>query len=107
MGCGTVWQVGFEDCNRRHPFHFMSATDRWFMAHHCDNKQSTLNGGAYNVLLNTTSKKSAAVAVCLSILSYMATAVVSASSAMAYLQYIYHSSAVVSLCRPVCVEHHG
>ena len=48
-----------------------------------------LNGGAYNVLLNTTNKKMAAVAACLSILSYMATAVVSASSAIAYLQYIY------------------
>ena len=53
-----------------------------------------LNGGAYNVLLNTTSKKAAAVAACLSILSYMATAVVSASSALAYLQYIYNGTLV-------------
>ncbi len=45
-----------------------------------------LNGGAYNVLLNTTSKSNAAVAACLTILSYMATAVISASEAMHYLQ---------------------
>ena len=55
-----------------------------------------LNGGAYNVLLNTTSEKSAAVAACLSILSYMATAVVSASRAMAYLQYIYPGTQVTA-----------
>ncbi|HWB28819.1 MAG TPA: APC family permease [Chitinophagaceae bacterium] len=44
-----------------------------------------LNGGAYNVLLNTTSKSNASVAACLTILSYMATAVISASEAMYYL----------------------
>jgi amino acid transporter len=40
------------------------------------------------VLLNTTSKKVAAIAGCLSLLSYMATGVVSAASAISYLQYI-------------------
>lgn len=35
-----------------------------------------LNGGAYNVLLNTTNKRTAAFAACLTILSYMATAVI-------------------------------
>ncbi|MCE9600316.1 MAG: APC family permease [Spirochaetia bacterium] len=45
-----------------------------------------LNGGAYNVLLNTTSKANASVAACLTVLSYMATAVISASAAMYYLQ---------------------
>ncbi|MEO7310404.1 MAG: APC family permease [Chitinophagaceae bacterium] len=45
-----------------------------------------LNGGAYNILLNTTSKSNASVAACLTILSYMATAVISASEAMHYLQ---------------------
>jgi len=45
-----------------------------------------LNGGAYNVLLNTTSKSNASVAACLTILSYMATAVISASEAMHYMQ---------------------
>jgi len=45
-----------------------------------------LNGGAYNALLNTTSKQLATLAACLTILSYMATAVISASEAMHYLQ---------------------
>lgn len=47
-----------------------------------------LNGGAYNVLLNTTSKSNASVAACLTILSYMATAVISSSEAMHYLHHI-------------------
>ena len=47
-----------------------------------------LNGGAYNVLLNTTTKSNASVAACLTILSYMATAVISASEAMHYLHDI-------------------
>lgn len=44
-----------------------------------------LNGGAYNVLLNTASKRTASVAATLTVLSYMATAVISASEAMHYL----------------------
>lgn len=43
-----------------------------------------LNGGAYNALLNTTSKFRASVAACLTILSYMATAVISANEAIHY-----------------------
>lgn len=43
-----------------------------------------LNGGAYNVLLNCTTKLIASVAACLTLVSYIATAVVSASSAIAY-----------------------
>ena len=50
-----------------------------------------LNGGAYNVLLNTTSKQIAAVAACLTLLSYVATAVVSASSAIGYLHNLFSS----------------
>lgn len=50
-----------------------------------------LNGGAYNVLLNTTSKTNASVAACLTILSYMATAVISASEAMHYLHHLFSS----------------
>lgn len=50
-----------------------------------------LNGGAYNVLLNTTSKSNASVAACLTILSYMVTAVLSASEAMHYLHSLLHS----------------
>jgi len=48
-----------------------------------------LNGGAYNVLLNTTSKSNASVAACLTILSYMVTAVISASEGMHYLHSIF------------------
>jgi amino acid transporter len=48
-----------------------------------------LNGGAYNVLLNTTSKRNAALAACLTILSYMATAVISAAEAMEYLHTLW------------------
>ncbi|POM66797.1 Transmembrane protein [Phytophthora palmivora] len=44
-----------------------------------------MNGGTYNALLNTTSKRTAAVAACLSILSYIATGVVSATSGVHYL----------------------
>lgn len=43
-----------------------------------------LNGGAYNVLLNTTTKGRAALAACLTLLSYIATAVISSSEAMSY-----------------------
>ncbi|KAL4139717.1 hypothetical protein PRIC2_003212 [Phytophthora ramorum] len=44
-----------------------------------------MNGGTYNALLNTTSKRVAAVAACLGIVSYVATGVVSAVSAVQYL----------------------
>ncbi len=44
-----------------------------------------LNGGAYNVLLNTSSKRLASFAATLTVLSYMATAVLSGSEAMHYL----------------------
>ncbi|MBC7567219.1 MAG: APC family permease [Pedobacter sp.] len=49
-----------------------------------------LNGGAYNVLLNTTTKRTASFAACLTIMSYMATAVISAYEAMFYLHYLIH-----------------
>ncbi|RMG17697.1 MAG: APC family permease [Planctomycetota bacterium] len=49
-----------------------------------------LNGGAYNVLLNTTSKFKASVAACLTLLSYIATAVISASEAMHYAHNLWH-----------------
>ena len=54
-----------------------------------------LNGGAYNVLLNTTSKSNASVAACLTILSYMATAVLSASEAMKYLFSVFPVFSVI------------
>ena len=49
-----------------------------------------LNGGAYNALLNTTTKFRASMAACLTILSYMATAVISASEAMHYAHEVFH-----------------
>ena len=48
-----------------------------------------LNGGAYNVLLNASSKKIASFAAVLTVLSYMATAVISATEAMHYLHAIF------------------
>ncbi len=49
-----------------------------------------LNGGAYNALLNTTTKLRASMAACLTILSYLATAVISASEAIHYAQNLFH-----------------
>ncbi len=54
-----------------------------------------LNGGAYNVLLNSSSKSNAALAATLTILSYMATAVISASEGMHYLHHIFPSFNVI------------
>lgn len=48
-----------------------------------------VNGGVYNALLNTTKKKTAALAGCLSFLSYLATAVVSACSSVIYAQSLW------------------
>ncbi|KAG2392564.1 hypothetical protein C9374_011289 [Naegleria lovaniensis] len=48
----------------------------------------TLNGASYTLLLNTTSKKTASLAACLTIISYIATAVVSGTSAIEYLKNI-------------------
>jgi amino acid transporter len=48
-----------------------------------------LNGGAYNALLNTTSKSTASLAACLTLLSYMATAVISASEGMHYVHHLW------------------
>ncbi len=47
-----------------------------------------LNGGTYTLLLNCTNKKAAAAAACLTLLSYMATAVISAGEAMHYLHHL-------------------
>lgn len=49
-----------------------------------------LNGGCYTVLLNTTNKRTAAGAACLTVLSYVATAVISAGEAMHYASYLWH-----------------
>ncbi|MEO7975591.1 APC family permease [Flavobacterium sp.] len=50
-----------------------------------------LNGGAYNVLLNTSTKRLASFAAILTVLSYMTTAVISATEAMHYLHTIFQS----------------
>jgi len=55
-----------------------------------------LNGGAYNALLNTTSKAMASLAATLTLLSYMATAVISASEAMHYLHAIVPTLPLIS-----------
>ena len=54
-----------------------------------------LNGGAYNALLNTTSKFMASFAATLTILSYMATSVISANEAMHYLHGLWNSEPIV------------
>lgn len=54
-----------------------------------------LNGGAYNALLNTTSKFRASVAACLTILSYMATAVISASEAIHYAHALWSAIPII------------
>ncbi len=54
-----------------------------------------LNGGAYNALLNTTSKSTASLAATLTILSYMATAVISANEAMRYFHDIIHGLPII------------
>lgn len=48
-----------------------------------------LNGGTYTVLLNTTNKKLAAGAACLTLLSYIATAVISANEAIHYANHLF------------------
>ena len=54
-----------------------------------------LNGGAYNALLNTTKKSTASLAASLTVLSYMATAVISASEAVKYAYSIWDFIPVV------------
>jgi amino acid transporter len=55
-----------------------------------------LNGGAYNVLLNTSTKRLASLAATLTVLSYMATAVISSTEAMHYLESIFSGLPVIS-----------
>jgi amino acid transporter len=54
-----------------------------------------LNGGAYNVLLNTTSKYKASMAACLTLLSYIATAVISSTEALHYLHSVFEGVPVL------------
>ena len=54
-----------------------------------------LNGGTYNCLLNSTSKFAAALAACMTILSYIATAVISSKTAVEYLHTVYPNFSVI------------
>ena len=47
-----------------------------------------VNGGTYNILLNTASKKVSSFVACLSVLSYTATAIVSAFDSVVYLSLL-------------------
>ena len=66
-----------------------------------------LNGGAYNVLLNTTSKAWASLAACFTLLSYMATAVISANEAMHYADNIAKLVVGVGEAAQQAVGHHN
>lgn len=55
-----------------------------------------LNGGAYNALLNTTSKPMASLAAAFTLLSYMATAVISANEAMHYAHALFENLPVIA-----------
>lgn len=55
------------------------------------------NGGAYNCLLNATSKSMAAVAGTITILSYIATSVISGKEAIAYLQTVITKLPIIPL----------
>lgn len=54
-----------------------------------------MNGGVYNALLNTTSKFLASFAATLTILSYMATSVISADEAMHYFHSLWNSDPII------------
>ncbi len=54
-----------------------------------------LNGGAYNALLNTTSKSMASFAATLTLLSYMATAVISANEAIHYFHHLIPTMPII------------
>ncbi|MBD0822732.1 APC family permease [Aestuariibaculum marinum] len=54
-----------------------------------------LNGGAYNALLNTTKKSTASFAATLTVLSYMATAVISSSEAIKYAHSLWSGIPIV------------
>lgn len=58
-----------------------------------------VNGGTYNLVLNTVNKKLAAFVACLSVLSYIATAIISAFDSMVYLSILWPDiSKFVVLC---------
>ena len=56
-----------------------------------------VNGGTYNLLLNTTTKANASIAACLTMLSYVVTAVISATSAMRYIHTLCEAPGCVAI----------
>lgn len=57
-----------------------------------------VNGGTYNLMLNTVSKKIAGLVACLSFLSYLATAIVSAFAAVIFLSELWSDCGNLYLC---------
>lgn len=62
-----------------------------------------LNGGAYNCLLNASSKSFAAVAGVMTTLSYVATSVISAKTASEYLHTLIHGVPVMPLTAGIII----
>jgi amino acid transporter len=62
-----------------------------------------LNGGAYNCLLNATSKSPAAIAGLMTVLSYVATSVISAKTASEYLHTVVLGVPVLPLTAGIIV----
>jgi len=62
-----------------------------------------LNGGAYNCLLNATSKSPAAIAGVMTVLSYVATSVISAKTASEYLHTVVHGVPVLPLTAGIII----
>jgi len=62
-----------------------------------------LNGGIYNLLLNSSTKQTASVAACLTILSYTATGVVSSVSAADYLKCSPMFAGIQSVPTAICI----
>ncbi|CAJ1375440.1 unnamed protein product [Effrenium voratum] len=62
-----------------------------------------LNGGIYNLLLNSSTKQTASVAACLTILSYTATGVVSSVSAADYLKCSPMFAGIESVPTAICI----
>ena len=62
-----------------------------------------LNGGIYNLLLNSSTKQTASVAACLTILSYTATGVVSSVSAADYLKCSPLFAHIESVPTAICI----
>lgn len=62
-----------------------------------------LNGGAYNCLLNATDKNRAAIAGVMTVLSYVATSVISARTASAYLNTLFAGIPIIPLTVAIIV----